>query len=321
MKKIWIGITIVLGIILVVGVSLSKKDSVDIVGFSGGVEFVSAMEHDWGDINIQGGDVEYTFVLKNTANEPLLVQTAETSCMCTSAYIDIPDERTSPKFSMHNNVKKWDGIVPAGEEFTVRTVFDPMAHGPEATGAIQRSVFLMTSADPDDVLTTGHPTEEFRSVVELNVEGEVYSEEEYQERQRSMEEEIDDAYSEAVGDFTFAELEYDFGTVKQSEGIVSYDFPFRYDGEEPITVTGVVGSCACTTGSVDVDVLESGDEGVLTVDFDPNLHEEPEGRFFKTVALVTQPETEESIEVKVWVEIDLDLGPETYKLQEEHSDE
>ena len=67
--------------------------------------------------------------------------------------------------------------------------------------------------------------------------------------------------------------------------------------------------------------MQPGDTGILTVKFNPNLHAEPEGKFFKTLTLLTEPSIEEMPEVKIWVEIDLDLGPEAFELQSDHVDE
>ncbi|PIS04682.1 MAG: hypothetical protein COT81_05170 [Candidatus Buchananbacteria bacterium CG10_big_fil_rev_8_21_14_0_10_42_9] len=116
--------------------------------------------------------------------------------------------------------------------------------------------------------------------------------------------------------FEFDEQEYDFGVVKQSGGIVAHDFSFTYNGADPIKVTGVPASCACTSAEIDKSELSPGDSGVITVAFDPNLHEEPQGRFFKTVAILTEPKLEIEPEIKIWAEINLDLGPEAYKLKE-----
>lgn len=121
--------------------------------------------------------------------------------------------------------------------------------------------------------------------------------------------------------FAFQETSYDFGVIKQSGGKVSHDFSFTYSGEEPLRITGVPTSCACTSASVNSTQLKKGDTGILTVKFNPNLHEEPDGRFFKTVALLTDPPLENIPEVKIWAEIDLDLGPEAFELKEEHDDE
>ena len=119
----------------------------------------------------------------------------------------------------------------------------------------------------------------------------------------------------------FDETEHDFGLIKQSEGNVKHEFTFTYNGAEPIRITGVPTSCACASASVDKTELINGDTGILTVKFNPNLHEEPEGRFFKTIALLTDPPLETAPEVKIWTEIDLDLGPEAFELKEDHDDE
>lgn len=121
---------------------------------------------------------------------------------------------------------------------------------------------------------------------------------------------IEDSSAEIV----FEKTEFDFGVLKQSAGIVTHDFPFTYIGDIERKIVAVPGSCACTTAEVNIDVLKPGEQGVLTVTFDPNLHEEPEGRFYKTAALLTEPLLENEAEVKIWAEIDLDLGPEFYKL-------
>lgn len=121
--------------------------------------------------------------------------------------------------------------------------------------------------------------------------------------------------------FQFEEAEYDFGTVKQSGGIVSHDFPFTYVGEEPIAISSTPASCACTTAEISQKNFEPGESGVLTVFFNPNLHEEPRERFFKSVMFVTDPVLTPPPEIKIWLSIDLDLGEEFYELQEEHEDD
>lgn len=115
--------------------------------------------------------------------------------------------------------------------------------------------------------------------------------------------------------FEFSEIEYDFGRIKQSGGVVRHEFPFTYKGAETIKVTGVPTSCQCTSAEIDKKELKQEDMATITVSFDPNLHAEPEGRFFKTINLMTEPAIEDTPELKIWAEIDLDLGPEAYKLQ------
>lgn len=127
--------------------------------------------------------------------------------------------------------------------------------------------------------------------------------------------------AESVIEFT--ETEYDFGIIKQSGGTVSREFPFVYRGDIERKVVGIPTSCGCTTAKVDVSVLKPGQRGVLTVTFDPNLHAEPEGRFFKTAEILTEPAIEPAA-VKIWAEIDLDLGSDAFTSgahDEGHDDE
>lgn len=294
---------------------VAGKDSPsqDIVWPTGQVTMVDTVEHDWGDIDIKGGDVEHVFSLKNSSSEPLVIKTASTSCMCTSAFIDIPGESNSPTFGMHNNPPNWGRVVPAGSDFSVRAVFDPMAHGPDAVGPIQRSIFIVTSAAPDNLLTYKNSNGDEGSMLELRASGKVLYTDDFQQQQTK------ESYPVSEGDFAFKENEYDFGVIKQSQGIVTHDFAFLYNGDKKTKVTGTPGSCACTTASINRTDLSPGDEGILTVEFDPNLHEEPEGKFFKTISILTDPISEENVEIKIWAEMDLDLGPEAYK-QQEHID-
>ncbi|PIQ77555.1 hypothetical protein COV82_03905 [Candidatus Peregrinibacteria bacterium CG11_big_fil_rev_8_21_14_0_20_46_8] len=263
---------------------------------SGAITVLNGVQHDWGDIDIQGGNVTKTFRMKNESELPLRLIGAQTSCMCTTVQYSISDDLRSPVFGMHRN-SDWNRTVAPGAEFDVTVTFDPLAHGPDAVGPISRSVYLFTSAVPDNINTHFDPEAGEASVSELTVRGNVI---------RS-------------NGFVFSEREHDFGRIRQSGGTVAYEFPFRYAGTEPVTVDAVVASCACTSGTLSAQKFSPGDTGILIVQFDPNLHQEPQGRFFKTVTIMTTPRLKNEPEVKIWAEIDLDLGPEFFK-QKEHID-
>lgn len=121
--------------------------------------------------------------------------------------------------------------------------------------------------------------------------------------------------------FTVSEKSFDFGKIKQSGGEVKHSFVIRYNGKNPLKITGVPTSCACTSAKIDKTVLNPGDTATITVTFDPNLHAEPEGKFFKTISLLTEPSVQDAPELKIWAEIDLDLGPGAYKLKAPHEDD
>lgn len=89
--------------------------------------------------------------------------------------------------------------------------------------------------------------------------------------------------------FSLAEKEFDFGKIKQSGGKVEHRFVLTYNGEKPVKITGTPTSCACTQAKIDKTTLSKGESATLTVAFDPNLHEEPTGKFFKTISVLTEP--------------------------------
>ncbi len=273
---------------------------------SGKVTPVHPLEHDWGQINIAGGIVSHTFTLSNSALDDLILMGAFTSCKCTTAVFEFSDGRRSPQFSMRNNPANWTRRIKPDESFLVYVEFDPNYHGPKGLGPIRRSVHLVTSAPVDEKTSFHLKNIRNASATRLTLSGTVLSKEDYKQKQRSK-------YAARIGDFDFAEKEYDFGVVKQSQGIISHKFPFRYNGQIPIKVTSLPTSCACATASIDKKELKQGNEGIITVEFDPNLHEEPKGKFFKTIFLATEPKLKEEVELKIWLEIDLDLGPAAYK--------
>lgn len=251
---------------------------------------IDGMHHNFGEISIDGGEVEKGFHFRNDGEEDLILKGAETSCGCTEAYFELPDGSVSPTFGMHDN-PEWEYAIKPGEEFEIEVEFDPLAHGPDSVGPVIRDVTVFTS-DSDQ---------------EIRISADVLYDQEYKEK-----------YSDSP--FVFEETEFDFGVLKQSGGIVSKDFEFTYVGDEPISIAGTPGSCACTSAGISKDSFTKGEKGILTVNFDPNVHAEPEGKFFKTVSILTEPALEKQPEVKVWAEIDPDLGPEAFKLQEVHED-
>lgn len=142
----------------------------------GHISTAESLTHDWGNINIRGGKVSHTFKFKNDDFQNLVLKGASTSCMCTVAAVALPDGSQSPTFGMHNNPTDWAYAVKPGEDFSVKVVFDPMAHGPDATGPIQRSVFLVTSSKADGEIAQTSPK---GTVTEIKVKGDVLSKADY----------------------------------------------------------------------------------------------------------------------------------------------
>lgn len=102
---------------------------------------------------------------------------------------------------------------------------------------------------------------------------------------------------------SFDKLEYDFGKIPQFGGIVSTKFEVKNKGDSDLEITSISTSCGCASAELDELVIAPGESSILTVTFDPDFHEEPAGRFSRTVFLETNDPTNPEAEVKIWVDI------------------
>ena len=111
---------------------------------------VEPLMADLGTIPIAGGSVRTTFVVRNGGQSDLTITGLQTSCGCTTAVIETA-HGTSPVFSanLSENADSWSTTLAPGEDASLAVTFDPMAHGPEATGEIRR-VISISSNDPLD---------------------------------------------------------------------------------------------------------------------------------------------------------------------------
>lgn len=79
--------------------------------------------------------------------------------------------------------------------------------------------------------------------------------------------------------FAFDATEYDFGTVRESDGAVSHTFRFVNTGEAPLTVQSVTASCGCTATEWTQTAVLPSDSGFVSLTFDPSNRP---GRFAKS---------------------------------------
>ncbi len=148
---ILIGIFTVLTLIL--GGWLIFKASPSNIGKSEKVQaYAAETTYDWGEIKINGGNVSREFTIENRGTEILKLTNVKTSCACTNAQITV-DGKVSPYFGMHST-SSWVGEVEPGKSATLNVIFDPLFHGPEAVGPIERLVAVETN-------DTQNPTLEF----------------------------------------------------------------------------------------------------------------------------------------------------------------
>ena len=80
----------------------------------------------------------------------------------------------------------------------------------------------------------------------------------------------------------FDNLEHDFGTFKEEQGNVSYDFKFKNTGDAPLIVSYVRSSCGCTTPEWTRKPVAPGEEGFIRVTYNPSNRP---GNFTKTISI------------------------------------
>ncbi len=99
---------------------------------------------DLGTVGIADGLVETEFQVTNSADTPAELAAAYTSCMCTEVTLEFQDGTTAGPFGMpgHELPVTLTRTLEPGETFTARATFDPMAHGPDAVGPVQRAIAL-----------------------------------------------------------------------------------------------------------------------------------------------------------------------------------
>lgn len=147
---------------LFIGLGRHNKN-VNADGKSVGHLMIEEKHFDFGDIPIMGGTVTHTFEIKNTSSSSVMVSDMETSCMCTTVYLN-NDGKRSPMFGMRShgmNPRNWSTEIAPGETATLDVIFDPMAHGPNATGPIHRVVSIYTNDNSNqkiDVSVSGNVT-------------------------------------------------------------------------------------------------------------------------------------------------------------------
>jgi len=139
---------IVAVVIIIIGALFIFSGNEDENEITGGTSILKASEtrYDFGDISMADGLAKHNFVIKNEGDGILKFSNMQTSCMCTEVVLDVNGKR-SPKFGMagHSNPRGWSQSINPGESANLEVIFDPNAHGPNATGPITRVVTIETN--------------------------------------------------------------------------------------------------------------------------------------------------------------------------------
>lgn len=94
---------------------------------------------------------------------------------------------------------------------------------------------------------------------------------------------------------------HDFGTIEQKNGVVSTVFDLENPTGEEMVISEITTSCGCTTAEAAAEAIPPKETRKLTVFFDPNFHQEPEGKFSRTVfiQMANGAEVQARIEVEI----------------------
>lgn len=127
---------------IIVGVMSSNGDKENATGIP--KMKIDSIRYNFGTISMTDGLARHNFSIKNEGDGNLIISGIQTSCMCTTAVLKV-DGKNSPTFGMHSNALLWSQELKPNQEATLEIIFDPNAHGPDATGPITRTVTMLSN--------------------------------------------------------------------------------------------------------------------------------------------------------------------------------
>ncbi len=77
---------------------------------------------------------------------------------------------------------------------------------------------------------------------------------------------------------------YDFGSINEADGKVSYAFEIENEGDEPLVILGVYVKCSCITYDFTQEPIAPGEKGTVNVTLDPTGRE---GEYIKSIYIYT----------------------------------
>ncbi|MDP3917181.1 MAG: DUF1573 domain-containing protein [Nanoarchaeota archaeon] len=100
----------------------------------------------------------------------------------------------------------------------------------------------------------------------------------------------------------FDEQSINLGKISKSDGVTTTTFKVKNIGKETLKIDDISTSCGCTTAEISEKTILQNQEAVLTVHFDPNFHDEPLGKFTRTVFIETNDPSLPEAEINIVIE-------------------
>lgn len=95
---------------------------------------------------------------------------------------------------------------------------------------------------------------------------------------------------------SFASKSHDFGTVREADGAVSYEFSFTNDGDAPLAIISARSSCGCTKPTFPRKPLMPGEKGVIKVTYNPKGRP---GEFSKNITVKTSDKKNKNVKLRI----------------------
>jgi len=92
----------------------------------------------------------------------------------------------------------------------------------------------------------------------------------------------------------FSKIEHDFGTIYESDGLVTYKFEFTNNGDAPLILTKVEPTCGCTTPDWPKQPVMPKAKSYISATYDP--HERP-GTFYKSIKVSSNDPKKSMVEI------------------------
>jgi len=111
---------------------------------------LSFAETEWeiGDVSMADGDHIKEIAVENLSEAPVTITSMSTSCMCTSVQLVHENGEKSRVKGMpgHGEPSRMSEVIEPGERAILKVIYDPNAHGPNATGPIRRTITIKTDS-------------------------------------------------------------------------------------------------------------------------------------------------------------------------------
>jgi len=108
----------------------------------------------------------------------------------------------------------------------------------------------------------------------------------------------------------FSQKEYNYGIIRESEGIQSFGFTYISTGNQPLYIIEIKSTCGCTNSEFSSEPVLPGERGTLLINFDPKGKE---GAFSEMIQVFTNVGTQPINIIVRGVVIPVSTREEVYK--------